>query len=537
MNRFVALVVAVTLFGAPSVFGAFAAAQSPEICAPTQRMGKYRFLRQLSLDLYGRPPTIEEYEALHSAGDIGEQKIDEMLASSEFFDQLARYHRGFLWTSLPRNESLFEQFLHMREFADNGDAVVWLNLRKNTEYRRAYVNCLDMEHTNFDASGRALPMVEGYTEGECSETPDGCTMDGWVEISPYWAPETTIRVCAFDAQEHTTGTNTDNDGVATDCSLRNYDPGCGCGPDLGYCAADDDGRGGGNTDELREALTEEPARIFEGVIKAGRPYMEAFATNETYFNGVLRHYYRYLQRDDFGELREISEAPYTADWELIERPEYHSGILTTMGYLLRHTSQRARVNRLYTAFLCDPFVAPSGLPPATDPCSQNPDLSERCGCATCHTTIEPATTFFGRWEEADFKYRPELETYRDQCATCEAGDCPNSCNDYITRDMETTPGSLDGELGKLKIIAWRTPQEAAGFDQGPSGLFEQPGMQDRLASCAVQNFAEFVFNRELSTSEKGDWLQEKASEFSADGYDFISMAKTLLMDERYRKVE
>ena len=40
----------------------FAAAQSPEICAPVERVDKYRFLRQLTLDLYGRIPTVEEYE-------------------------------------------------------------------------------------------------------------------------------------------------------------------------------------------------------------------------------------------------------------------------------------------------------------------------------------------------------------------------------------------------------------------------------------------------------------------------------------------
>ncbi|MDH3727582.1 MAG: DUF1549 domain-containing protein, partial [Myxococcales bacterium] len=76
-------------------------AQSPEQCAPTERMGKYRFLRQVTLDLYGRPPTVEEYEQLHSGADVDEAKVDEMLASPEFFDRLAAYHRGFLWTALP----------------------------------------------------------------------------------------------------------------------------------------------------------------------------------------------------------------------------------------------------------------------------------------------------------------------------------------------------------------------------------------------------------------------------------------------------
>jgi hypothetical protein len=508
-------------------------AQSPEQCAPTERLGKYRFLRQVTLDLYGRPPTIEEYEQLHSGADVDEAKIDEMLASPEFFDRLAAYHRGFLWTALPSNGDLFRTFIE----PDDVDGVeVWSDFDKQIDFRGAYEPCLNMQHTNFDANGRPQPMQTGYMGGECGQTANGCTMDGWVQMSPYWDPSITIRVCAFDAQEFTTGTIANNDGVFTDCSRRNDDPGCGCGPGLRYCAAEGPN---GNVDEIRKALTEEPARIFEGIIKAGRPYMDAFSTSETYFNGALRHYYRYLQRDEDGELNNIADAAYTADWELIQRPDYHSGILTTMGYLLRHTSQRARVNRLYTAFLCDPFVAPAGgLPSATDPCSQDPDLSTRCGCASCHTTIEPATTYFGRWEEGDFNYRAELATYRETCATCEAGNCPDSCRrDYVTLDLETTPGSLGDEVGKLLTVAWRTPEEAAALDKGPSGLFEQPGMRDRLASCAVQNFSEFLFSRELTTNEKGGWLPDQVNAFRDNGYDFIQMAKAIVMDPRYRRID
>lgn len=520
-------VAALTLLPLPSL------AQSPEQCAPTERLGKYRFLRQVTLDLYGRPPTSEEYEQLHSGADVDETRIDQMLASPEFFDRLAAYHRGFLWTALPSNNDLFRTFIEP-DNVDSGE--VWSNEDKQQTFRGAYEPCLNMQHTSFDGAGRPLPMQTGYTGGECAQTAEGCVMDGWVEVNPYWDPSLTLRVCAFDAQEFTTGIDTNEEGIATDCSRRNGDAGCGCGPALRYCAGEGSD---GNVDDIRTALTEEPARIFEGIIKAGRPYTDAFSTNETYFNGALRHYYRYLQEDQDGELNDIADASYTADWELVQRPEYHSGILTTMGYLLRHTSQRARVNRLYTAFLCDPFVAPAGgLPSATDPCSQNPDLSERCGCTSCHTTIEPATTYFGRWEEGEFNYRDGLETFSENCANCEAGNCSNSCRrDYVTMDLETTPGSLGGEVGKLVTVAWRTPEEATAIDKGPSGLFDEPGMQDRLASCAVQNLSEFLFSRELTTNEKGGWLPDQAGIFRDNGYDFTKMAKSIVMDPRYRRID
>lgn len=535
MNRLLTFTVAALLL-TPHL----ASSQSPDYCAPTDRMGKYRFLRQLTLDLYGRVPTIDEYERLHERDDVDEALIDEMLGSTEFFDNLAAYHRGLLWTSLPDDDDLFAMTIEERSATDNSEARVWAMRNKQSRYRRAYTACLDTPHTNFDASGKPLPMQGNFTgSSSCEDVTDddtgaviGCRMDGWVEVEPYWAPGTMLKVCAFDAQSAAT------EEPGTYCSTYDNNPDCGCGAGLLYCAGAGDE---GNAAEIRKALTEEPARIFEGVIRAGRPYTEAFETTDTYFNGALRHYYRYLQRKAEGELRGIAGAPYDADWEIVQRPDHHAGILTTMGFLLRFTTQRARVNQLYDKFLCDPFQAPAGgLPPATDACSLNPDLSERCGCASCHQTIEPATTFFGRWEEGDFEFQDELEEFRQDCADCTAGSgtCQN-CDraGYVTRDLETEPGNVDSELGKLKVLAWRSSSEANGFSQGPRGLVRQAGYQERLAQCTVQTFSEFVFGRALSTNEKAGWLQEATGRFASNGHDFLQMARDILLDPRYRRID
>lgn len=509
-----------------------ASAQSPEICAPVERLDKYRFLRQLTLDLYGRIPTVEEYEALHPVDDVSEAMVDSMIGSPEFYDQLRSYHRSLLWSNLG-DDDLVSQVVQ-----EEGDESfrVWVNRGKRDEYRGRDVLCLDMEHTNFDAEGRALPMVENYTEGDCAGG-EGCTMDGWIEISPYWASGTTIRVCAFDAQPYTDATPNDDGDPRTCDQVSSNDPLCGCGPDLRYCTARE---ADGNYAAVHEALIEEPARIFEQVIAAGEPYMNAFSTRSTAMNGALAHYYRYLSNERDSELRNAPGLPYDADWQSVERDEFHSGILTTLGYLRRFASHRARVNRLYTAFLCDPFEAPSGgLPAATDDCSMDPDLSSRCGCASCHTTIEPATTHWGRWEEGDdFVYREDISTFSNSCANCEKGECSNYCQTfYITRELETTPGSVDSELGKFKVLGWRTEAEAAALDAGPSALVTQPQYQQQLASCAVENFAEHVFGRELSADEQTGWLVQKTSNFASAGHDFLKMVKDIVTDERYRRIE
>jgi len=505
-------------------------AQSPDICAPVEKLDKYRYLRQLTLDLYGRIPTVEEYERLHAMEDVSEAMIEEMIGSPEFYDQLRRYHRSLLWSNLGEDD------LVGQTIQEDGDDTfrVWLNRGKRDDYRGADVRCLDMEHTNFDVDGRALPMVENYLEGDCAGGA-GCTMDGWVELEPYWAPGTTIRVCAFDAQPHTDATPNDNGDPRTCDQVGDGDPLCGCGSDLRYCTAR-----GGNYDAVHDALLEEPTRLFEQVIKAGEPYMNAFSTRATTMNGALAHYYRYLARDDDAELKNAPELPYTADWQQVDREPYHSGILTTLGFLRRFASHRARVNRLYTAFLCSPFEAPSGgLPPATDECSLNPDLSSRCGCATCHETIEPATTHWGRWEEGDdFVYNEDIDVFSNNCANCEKGSCSNFCKTfYITRELETTPGSVDEELGKLKTLGWRTEAETAALDAGPSALVSRAEYQEQLASCAVQSFSEHVFGRELSAEERAGWLTEKTANFAGNGHDFLRMVKDIVTDDRYRRIE
>jgi hypothetical protein len=377
-------------------------------------------------------------------------------------------------------------------------------------------------------------MFENYLEGDCAGG-DGCTMDGWVQVEPYWAPGSSIRVCAFDAQPHTDATPRDNGDPRTCDQASDDDPLCGCGPNLRHCTAR-----GANYDAVHEALLEEPARLFERVISAREPYTNAFSTSQTAMNGALAHYYRYLADDNDAELKNAPELPYDADWQQVDRESYHSGILTTLSFLRRFASHRARVNRLYTAFLCSPFEAPSGgLPPATDECSSNPDLSSRCGCATCHETLEPATTHWGRWEEGDdFVYMEDIATFSNNCANCEKGSCSNYCKTfYITRELETTPGSVEEELGKLKTLAWRTEEEAAALDLGPSALVERPEYQQQIASCTVRNFAEHVFGRELSDDERTGWLNEKAASFAAGGEDFLQMVKEVVMDERYRRIE
>ena len=86
-------------FAALAAFTLLLAARSSAeeaVCGPVEKVPLERHLRQLSLDLLGRPPTIEEYRAYQAKGSISEQDIQKMMDSEEFYGRMRGYHRALL---------------------------------------------------------------------------------------------------------------------------------------------------------------------------------------------------------------------------------------------------------------------------------------------------------------------------------------------------------------------------------------------------------------------------------------------------------
>ncbi len=68
-------------------------------CAPIT-VDPTRYLRQLSMDLRGRPPTVDELERVRQLGEVPQSTIDAMLESPEFLEQARVWHRALLWPNL-----------------------------------------------------------------------------------------------------------------------------------------------------------------------------------------------------------------------------------------------------------------------------------------------------------------------------------------------------------------------------------------------------------------------------------------------------
>lgn len=545
-------------------------------CAPNERVDTLRFARQVSLDVRGHVPDVEELEALRDAPDPDQalqKMLDTWLESDAFFEQVRRHHEILFWSSLEGLQQVTHEDLHL-----GGHPYRYLNFDDETdEERRArkaahqdilarwggwprtvrgrgitqnHNFCLAVEQTEFDAEGRPVPM-ETYrcvdraanpTEAATTDVGYGegvCVKEGFVYVEPYWAPGTTVKVCAFDAMAF----ELDRDGERCD-GTQGQNPDCGCGPRLQYCNA-------AVPDEaFRASLAEEPGRIVEQVIRQRRPYHEAFTQRDTIVNGALAHYYHYFANHDFRSLGFDSRwvvsdpaasppsLPFDAPWQTMPRDEVHAGALTTAGYLLRIGSNRGRANRFYTAFLCDPFVpSEEGIP--AEEANPHPNLRTRAGCEGCHNVLEPAAAHWGRWRiNGTYGYMsPEdydMTTPYSGCR-CEEGRCNKLCNTYYVTPDNSAPQTLEEYAGLPLSSVYLDAEEMMAIEQGPSSLLDSAAERTKLATCTVKRTAEHLLGRALGPEDAG-WLAGHVEAFEASDQDYVSMYGALLRDPKYRSI-
>ena len=516
-------------------------AASPEACAPDAAPDKYRMLRQLTLDLYGRIPTYDEYVALDGRDDLDTAAIDAMFSTDEYYAGVRDYFRHLIWGGLPDDLNVIgSQRLVSRAATTNLHFVG--NLRSTFRARNDVI-CLDQLQTQFDAAGRPVP-ISTFADPTC--TGGTCRQEGYVMVTPYWSP-TPIKVCAYDAQALAIGTG----ATPPACGPYTINAGCGCGDGLRHCIL---GATDANHVAIRAALAEEAPRIFEAVVRDGRSYFDTFTTKQSFANGPLIHFYTELSGPEVtlrqgGTVGYDGRMPATmptvpfADrttWMPLERDAAHAGVLTTAGYMLRFASNRARVNRWYTAFRCEPFQPPAGgLPPDVGG-QPDPNLRTRNGCGSCHETIERAAAHWGRWRNtSQFGYFTpadvDFAAARAECATGSPSSSRAFCDAYFITDRNSThPDELAQWKGWPQARAWLSTEEAAAIETGPGGLVDEPGEQAKVAECAVRTLTQQLLGRELTADETLTWLPVATQAFAADGYQFSKLYRSLIDLPQYR---
>ena len=487
-----------------------------QVCHPDDLVPQdSQLLRSMSLSLRGKPLTAAEYQGLENASLS--LVIDGWLASDEFAEQAVIWHRDLLWNRLDNIN-----FSSGSELRREGE--VYYRDRVATMLRGERVPCLDE------------PAV--ITDGVIQTTEvDGTFREGWIEMTPYWDPEATLKVCAFDAQLYAVSSS------GTDCSSIDAlgDTECGCGEGLRYCSTRDVGR------RVADSIGRDIDERVRALISEDASYLDLFLRDEAYVDGALAHYLRYLAPFSREVGMRPSPVPPTALPDLdyddetfvpISLDAEHAGVLTSPGFLLRYQTNRARASKFYEVFRCEPFQPPpGGLPPGDDACSLEADLQARCGCKYCHALLEPAASHFGRWGEygAGFLDQEHYPDRRDDCESCGRGNegCSQDCREHYI--VSATSPDQAPFIGMLKAFEFRRPEHEAFVGLGPKNMVTEAVVDGSLSRCVAQRTSERLLGRELGADDDA-WLESLASAFVQNGFNYRSLVKAILLSERYRSL-
>jgi len=491
---------------------------------------RFAYLRQLSLDLWGRVPTYDELEQLSGQDDVTATHVDAMLDDDRFAAFVNRYHADLLLPFLDPFKliNFAASFLAPPAFADPLDTDTRLFTYYTALYTRgAIVPCAD-EPAQFNPDGSPVLTDRG----------DGILLDGYVMVEPYWAPGTQVKVCALEAR--TAAAN----AAGQDCTQYGgmASGTCGCGPNLERCQSVE------SSAMIRDALVDQMLNMLRTPIAEGRSYFDALVGNTELVNGPIVHYYKHhapLLVDPFFvyppvALAQLPDVPFDdTTWREVTRvTPAHSGLLTSMSYLLRFQTARARASRFWDVFLCTPFQAPDAeLPSPDEPCSDEPDLRLRCGCNGCHAQLEPAAAYWSRFVDAGTAYLDPVQ-FPVQQPACGACGADVLCNFVCDRFYLTQPGHPKEEawVNTLQQYVFRNEAEMANAEAGPSALVEQYLQSGQLAMCTATRLWTRLHNRPPTGRERLDLVRPLAEAFTASGNDFKKLVRDIITSDSYRRL-
>jgi hypothetical protein len=360
----------------------------------------------------------------------------------------------------------------------------------------------------------------------------------------------------------------DHKGEPVSCATRmglDYGVDCGCGVGLERCEPSTTFNmdspafyypshmplgPGLPLDEVRQSASRwfpywwsrEAVRMLGYIFQEDRDFREILTGHETFVNGPLSQFYRVIQRGNccgpeatFG-MKEESEplfdpAKVPADlepqdvgtWKFVpDRGPHASGLLTTPMFLEKYASARARGAVLYNVFLCKSFLADKAqLTP-----SDEPNLTVRPGCSTCHATLEPLAAYFARVEPASFVFLPEALFPAKNPA------CKKDKN-----------GHLNGPCNALYDVAFSDAHEATlkssyasvtHADEEPAGAGRDITAMPEFASCAVQQVTTSFLGRPVNADDQ-PLLHQLTDDFVKSGYRMRTVVKGIVRSNTYRQ--
>lgn len=282
-------------------------------------------------------------------------------------------------------------------------------------------------------------------EHDCS-----CAGSQVTSVNPWWSPAESVRVCSSVVVVEICGNRLQN-CMPMDSRIVNRRIDAFLQPVLHD--------GNRFFDEVLTGLTLEPGMLIAKIIQEDRDFRSALTTTQTVLPGAVETFLRSRQGamilsqaagDWSGSL--VANQSTRKAWRWIERGAGNAGVLTTPQFHQVTNGYRAKANRTYESFLCRQFVIPPGV---TDTNPDEPDLTKRQPCASCHIELEPLGNMFKRW--------PELGT------------------NFLYNSAQNAAGGF-------------TPQPSGKFEAGVDvpDLAKLIVKDARFAECTVQRAFEFL---------------------------------------------
>ncbi len=524
----------------------FATAQVAPSCDQSREVDKYQLLRRMSLDLRGKTPTFEEYSALDTLGSIPPATIRDWLASDDFRLVMRRNHEELFWPNVT-NVQLNGVNAQLGMLATPA-AYAITSTGKRRQFRGATdvdtalgLQCGDFEQTQFNAGGKFVPATAGLR----TTVVNGVTVkqEGWRMVTPYWAPTTQVKVCAFDAME-TESVTVSGTVIACNTPAGDARVECGCGPGLRYCF----GPAAQVRTVIQQAMREQLGQMVDRVSTGGRPYTELITARNAPTSGPLMFWKKYLA-PHLTYARVVAEPdPNEAmprdtftdtTWSVEDRgSNLHAGVLTTPVFLLRFQTNRGRANRMRIDFECESFVPSSTIEtPAANGCSDSSDdLTKRCTCRYCHRQLEPQAAHFGQFAEAGTTLMTNTTTYPRTRAACVNSNSAFCRRFFVTDDSADNPGAL---LPYQYADAAHTDITAA-LASGPKGRANAIITDGTFARCAVKRTYANLMKRDLrvlgTDADEAATLQTLATGFKDNGYKLPWLVEQIVSLPAYRRV-
>lgn len=479
------------------------------------------YLRAVSLDVRGRPPSLDEYELLDESGEIPDEVLEAWLASPEHAERVVRLHRDLLWNNLERSE-----YLNRSQRLSRTRSGVWYRTvarGTNRVLRGAETGCQDRP-ARWDEDGELVLEEVG-----------GVLDEGWVWVNPYWDPETPIKVCAFDARDDLLGT----DGLSCEAPGRPGSAACGCGPNLEWCMPR-------NLNALLEdAFIEDVDRRVRTMVLEDRPYTEILEGSRAWVNGPLAFF---LKHTAMTGTAGVDKLPYDAEilpdigydqvetWVEVDLGPEQSGVFTSPAFLQRFATNRGRANQFANNFLCQPYLPPpGGLPPVEG--EPTLDLTARDGCKFCHALLEPHAAHWGRWTEGGSGYLdpvtfPAFSDACEACAEVNPRSCPSECRSYKIRSLGYEE---DPYLGWLPAYTFLEERHHHHVEMGPKLLVRHSMATGLLPACVAEKAANNLLGRDL-TGADDLWLGDLATTLESSGWSYRELVKAIVTSDNYRRV-